>query len=177
MRRRTSKAARLAALAVALTAAASCSREQAAPRAEPREAHAPSDAAPRPTGDGPRVVFEPEGGERAQVAVELAETPAAIERGLMYRQHLPPDRGMLFIFPDEALRTFWMKNTLIPLDMIFISSEREVVGVVENAEPQTATPRRVDAPSQYVVEVNAGWARRHGVEAGTDVRFIDVDAR
>ncbi len=170
-----------AALAIAVTCVlASCSRQDA-------DGAQPSDPAAAPvadtkTGDAhptrralPSVVFEPDGGAPAEVTVEIADTPAAIQRGLMYREHLPPDHGMLFIFRDEQIRTFWMKNTLIPLDMIFISSDRLVAGIVENAEPRTTTPRRVDAPSQYVVEVNGGWARARGVEVGTPVRFVDVD--
>ena len=166
-----------AVLGVAALATLSCSRESPAPRAEPATApDATADAgdtsAPRPAHE---VVFEPEGGEPARVDVEIANTPATIERGLMYREHLGSDQGMLFIFPDEAPRTFWMKNTLIPLDMIFISADRMVAGIVENAEPLTTSPRRIEAPSRYVVEVNAGWARAHEIEAGTTVRFVGVD--
>lgn len=129
---------------------------------------------PDPAPGGAAVVFLlPDGGE-ARVAVEVARTARQIQRGLMYREHLPPDGGMLFMFRRDKVQSFWMKNTLIPLDMIFVSSSMDVVGVVENAEPKTLTSRSVPRPSQYVVEVNAGWARKHGVAAGARARFENV---
>jgi uncharacterized protein len=129
---------------------------------------------PTPDPDGPAVVFLLEGGKEVRVAVEMARTARQIQRGLMYREHLPPEAGMLFLLRRDKIQTFWMKNCLIPLDMIFVSGSMDVVGVVENAEPGTLTSRRVSKPSQYVVEVNGGWARTHGVGAGARVRFENV---
>jgi uncharacterized membrane protein (UPF0127 family) len=120
------------------------------------------------------VVFLLEGGKEVRVAVEMARTARQIQRGLMYREHLPPEAGMLFLLRRDKIQTFWMKNCLIPLDMIFVNGSMDVVGVVENAEPGTLTSRRVSKPSQYVVEVNGGWARAHGVGAGARVRFENV---
>jgi uncharacterized membrane protein (UPF0127 family) len=68
-----------------------------------------------------------------------------------------------------------MRNTLIPLDMLFISGDHRVAGVVENAEPQTDTLRQVDRPSQFVLEVNAGFAVAHGITIGTPVEFRDIE--
>jgi uncharacterized membrane protein (UPF0127 family) len=79
---------------------------------------------------------------------------------------------MLFIFPSSRHLSFWMRNTLLPLDMFFIDSNWNVVGVVENAEPLTESPREVDGFSQYVLEVNAGFAKRHGLGAGAKMRFV-----
>ena len=107
--------------------------------------------------------------------VEVARTPVERAEGLMNRPSLDKGSGMIFIFEEEDVQSFWMKNTLIPLDMIFISSGMEVVGVVENAEPLTTTPRRVDAPSQFVLEVEGGFAARHGVGAGTKVVFAGFE--
>jgi uncharacterized membrane protein (UPF0127 family) len=126
-----------------------------------------------PTGTEPTVVFQ-SGNPPVRVLVEVARKPRELQRGLMYREHLPPERGMLFLFDEERVQSFWMKNTLIPLDMIFVASDMTVAGVVENAEPQTTTPRQVQKASQYVVEVNAGWAHQHRVAAGTKVRFENV---
>ncbi|HKE14351.1 MAG TPA: DUF192 domain-containing protein [Kofleriaceae bacterium] len=124
----------------------------------------------------PAVVFRPRGRAEARVAVEVARTPAQTERGLMYREHLPPDAGMLFLFDRPRVQSFWMKNTLIALDMIFVSSDMVVAGVVENAAPLTMQPRTLPGvKSQYVVEVNAGWAREHGVTAGVPVAFVGVE--
>jgi hypothetical protein len=125
---------------------------------------------------GPAVVFRPSGGQEARVAVEVARTPRQIQLGLMYRSHLPPDAGMLFLFDRPRVQSFWMKNTLIPLDMIFVTSDMVVAGVVANAEPRTTTSRTLPGvESQYVVEVNGGWAAANGVEAGVPVEFVGVE--
>jgi len=135
----------------------------------------PSAPASRPDAPAsPRVVVESPSGRASAVDVEVARTPAEQERGLMFRSSLPPDAGMIFVFPDVRDRSFWMKNTLIPLDMIFIAESGAVVGVVENAEPHTTTPRGVGALSRYVLEVNGGWSAGHGVRAGDRVRFENV---
>ena len=116
------------------------------------------------------VVLKP-AGRTVRVDVEIARTPEQQQRGLMFRKQLAARRGMLFIYDREEEHPFWMKNTYIPLDMIFIGKDRRVVGVVHNAEPLTETSRRVDAPSTYILEVNAGFAARHGIENGTAVEF------
>jgi uncharacterized membrane protein (UPF0127 family) len=122
----------------------------------------------------PTVSFLRPSAPEARVSVALARTEEERRRGLMYVQNLPPDDGMLFIFEADAEQNFWMKNTLITLDMIFISSDLTVVGVVANAKPLSLTPRGVGKPSRYVLEVNGGWAGAHGVEAGTKVRFDNL---
>jgi len=115
------------------------------------------------------VIATPSG--ELTVNVEVVSTDAKIERGLMYREHLPPNDGMLFLLPIEKDWSFWMHNTLIPLDMFFIDSDWKVVGVVENATPLTDDPRQVPKMSQYVLETKAGFAKRHGFGAETQVRF------
>jgi hypothetical protein len=120
----------------------------------------------------PRVVLSSPGQDPVTVTVEVVETDAARQRGLMYRKQLGPNAGMLFIFDREEQHSFWMHNTLIPLDMLFIKSDWTVLGIVENATPLTDTLRSVPGASQYVLEVNAGFCRRHGLQAGTTVRYI-----
>jgi uncharacterized membrane protein (UPF0127 family) len=111
-------------------------------------------------------------GERRLVfQVELARTPDEHQRGLMYRQHLAPDAGMLFLFDQEGPQVFWMKNTLIPLDMVFIDHDHRIVGIVADAEPQTLTPRAVPKPSQYVLEIGGGVAAKLGIRPGQRVDF------
>jgi uncharacterized membrane protein (UPF0127 family) len=127
---------------------------------------------PEPTAM-PKVYLATPTGEVA-VNVEVVSTPAKIERGLMYREHLPPDDGMLFIMGYENDHTFYMRNTLIPLDMLFITKDMTVAGIVERAEPRTETLRRVGARSLYVLEVNGGWAKAHQVTAGAKVRFDGI---
>jgi uncharacterized membrane protein (UPF0127 family) len=108
--------------------------------------------------------------------VELARTPESRERGLMFREHMAADAGMLFLFDQPSLQTFWMKNTLIPLDMIFLSPDREIVGIVQNAEPLTLTGRGVNEPSQFVLEINGGLAAQLGIRTGQRMQFRGVDA-
>lgn len=144
-----------------------------APPADEPEGPTAADSEPRPTPPH-KVLVTPAGGEPVTVHVEVVRDRRSIRRGLMYRQHLPPDHGMLFLMGEERVHTFWMKNTLIPLDMLFIGRDKAVVGVAENTEPLTTEQRFVDTPSFYVLEVNAGWAKRHGVSAGAAVEFVDI---
>jgi uncharacterized membrane protein (UPF0127 family) len=121
-----------------------------------------------------RVVVETSSGERPSVAVEVARTDPERRKGLMHREKLAPDAGMLFLFEESSEHGFWMLNTLIPLDMIFIGEDGRIVGIVERAQPRSTVMRSVGAPSRYVLEVNGGWARAHGVKAGDLVRFENV---
>ena len=123
------------------------------------------------TGDaGSRVIFITSGGE-VPVLVEIADSPAEQRRGLMFRKELAADHGMLFTFAIEEEHPFWMKNTYIPLDMIFVDAARKVVGVVANAEPLNETALTVGKPSKYVVEVNAGFAAKNGIGEGASASF------
>ena len=106
----------------------------------------------------------------ATVTVEVVTTRPEIERGLMYRDRLPYDAGMLFVMGSDAVWEFWMRDTLIPLDMIFIASDLTIAGVVPDAEPCTETLRSIHKPSSYVLEVNGGWAADHQITAGAKVR-------
>lgn len=108
------------------------------------------------------------------VHVEVVDTPDTRARGLMYRRDLAADAGMLFIFEAESDQHFWMKNTPLPLDMIFIGANRKIVGIVADARPFTTNSRNVGAPSQYVVEVHAGFCAAHGIAAGDTVEFVGV---
>lgn len=131
--------------------------------------------APRtPPANAPKVHLATSSGGDAAVTVEIVATQPAIERGLMYREHLPPEAGMLFLMGEVRDWTFYMRNTLIPLDMIFIAQDMTIAGIVANAEPRTETLRSVGKPSAYVLEVNAGWTGSHQVVAGAKVRFDNV---
>jgi uncharacterized membrane protein (UPF0127 family) len=123
---------------------------------------------------GSRVVVETAAGARHAVTVEIARTDAERARGLMHRPSLAPDAGMLFLFDEPAVHAFWMKNTLIPLDMIFIGEDGRVSGIVARAVPGDLSPRAAGGPSRYVLEVNGGWAEAHGVAPGDRVRFENV---
>lgn len=119
----------------------------------------------------PTVYLETAGGSEVRVKVEVASTPEERRLGLMHRQGLDKGSGMVFLFEEPEIQTFWMKNTMVSLDMIFIGPDMRVVGVVERTKPMSLAPCMVDEPSQYVLEVEAGFAQRHGIGAGTSVRF------
>lgn len=152
-------------------AASSASSEAPAGSATAERTTARSGSAARAT--APRVVITTPDGQ-ATVDVEVVASEANVRRGLMFRQHLPPENGMLFMMERERDWTFWMRNTLIPLDMIFIRTDMTIAGIVENAEPKTDTLRSVGELSHYVLEVNAGWARAHRVAKRATVRFENV---
>jgi uncharacterized membrane protein (UPF0127 family) len=146
-----------AALALALAGAA-C-------RGEPAAAAAP----------GPgraRVLIQTAAGEVAVVA-ELARTDEERGRGLMFRERLRDDEGMLFVFEEEDEHRFWMKNTLIPLDMIFALSDGRIGGILEHAQPGSLELRNA-GPSRFVLEVNGGWAAARGVRPGDRLTWYEL---
>jgi uncharacterized protein len=122
----------------------------------------------------PEVVLATRAGE-VRVKVEIARNDPERQRGLMYRQKLEPGHGMIFLFERPEKLKFWMKNTYIPLDMVFIDADKRVIYVEENAEPLTLQTRGPEEDSQFVLEVPGGWARAHGIERGVPVRFVDID--
>ena len=130
---------------------------------------APEPAAALPTGS---VTFVDAPGNPT-VDVEVARTPAHRARGLMYRTHLEPDQGMIFSWEDEQPRSFWMHNTCIPLDMLFVAKDGTVVGILEQVPPLNEESRRIPCPAAHVIEVVAGWARNHGVQPG---QHVQIDA-
>ena len=120
----------------------------------------------------PTVTFQTASGD-VRVAVDIADESAEWAQGLMFRESLAENAGMLFIFPEEAEHRFWMKNTRIPLDMIFISADKRVAAVI-TAIPCVSDPCLTYSPqahARYVVEVNAGFAAQHGIQTGDRVTF------
>jgi uncharacterized membrane protein (UPF0127 family) len=125
-----------------------------------------------PAPPSPRVaIFASNGSERAAVRVEIADDQAGRERGLMFRDHMDENAGMIFVFGASRVVYFWMKNTRIPLDMIFAGQDGRVVGIVADAKPYSEQTVGPGLPSQYVLEVNGGFCRRHGIAAGDWLRF------
>ncbi|MFH1725834.1 MAG: DUF192 domain-containing protein [Elusimicrobiota bacterium] len=112
------------------------------------------------------------------IVVEVARTPSARERGLMFRTGLDPDYGMLFVFSREQVLQFWMKNTYVALDMVFLDSAKRITelhaGVpgTEPGAPESRVARR-SGFGRYVLELPAGAARRHGLEQGQRFEFDD----
>jgi uncharacterized protein len=107
--------------------------------------------------------------------LEVAATDKARQMGLMHRQSMPADRGMIFVFPEERHLGFWMKNTLIPLDIIYLDKDGKVVSV-RQMKPRDESSVPSGAPAKYAIELNEGAARRAGVKAG-DVLVIPAGAR
>jgi len=131
-------------------------------------------AACRPA--GPTAVVHTARGS-VEVALEVAATDPARTQGLMYRTTLPEDRGMLFVFPTEVEHQFWMKNTLISLDMLFITGDGRIAGIHTDATPLSTASITVGKPSRWVLEVPGGWAVRNGVVAGDRVELRGVASR
>jgi uncharacterized membrane protein (UPF0127 family) len=119
-----------------------------------------------------RLTLEGSFSRQAEVFwVEVANTPKAATRGLMWRKSLGPREGMLFDFGQEREQSFWMKNTLIGLDLVFISEEQTVVGIIERAVPQSLRSLSIGLPSRYVLEVPAGTCAKLGVRIGSRVHW------
>lgn len=117
------------------------------------------------------------GGER--FTVELAQTDAERTLGLMYRREMAPDHGMLFIFEDEAPRGFWMKNTLIPLDMLFFDAGRRLLNIQQDVPPCRADPcpsYRSSGPARYVLELNGGRSRALDLAPGAELSIHRPEA-
>ena len=147
-------------------------------KAPPPVPKGPDPACPKdPDGKPPevpqgKVTFSAANG--ASLDVELMLNEEHRERGLMYRRELAEDKGMLFVFPDADVRAFWMKNTCLPLDMLFIAEDGFVTGVLENVPTMNEDARSIPCPVKYVLEANSGWARRHGVKAGQKAQIQGI---
>ena len=138
-----------------LLGVSSCNSEQSAPPAEAG------------------VVEMPIG--REHFTLEIADTPRKQQLGLMHRKSLPQDRGMIFVFPDERERSFWMKNTHIPLDILYADAGGKVISI-KQMKPMDESGVPSDGPAKYAIELNQGAARRAGVAVG-DVLVIPDSAR
>jgi uncharacterized protein len=117
-----------------------------------------------------QIISTAEAGKVHAFKVDIADDEAERETGLMYRQNLNSDQGMLFLFPDVAERSFWMKNTVIPLDIIYISPTGSIVSIQKNAIPQDLTPLRSFGAAVAVLEVKGGLSDQLGIKPGDKVR-------
>jgi uncharacterized protein len=110
------------------------------------------------------------GGPR-KFMVEVTRTPEQMEEGLMFRRSMPLDAGMLFDFKQPTVATMWMKNTLIPLDMLFVDEHGRIVNIAANTVPESLAVIAAAAPVRVVIELNAGVARMLGIKPGDRVEF------
>lgn len=106
-----------------------------------------------------------------RISVEIAATDKERMRGLMYREELPENHGMLFLFPKERVRAFWMKNTLIPLSIAYADSSGRIVHIAD-LEPHSESSVSSRFPSRYALEMNRGWFEKNGVFPGDVLRKI-----
>ncbi|MFC1753782.1 DUF192 domain-containing protein [Thermoproteota archaeon] len=106
-----------------------------------------------------------------KIAVEIADTEKTRTKGLMYRKKLADNNGMLFIYPQQDIYPFWMKNTYIPLDIIWINSDFKVVFIKYNAQPLSETPIIPGEFSKYILEINAGKAKALGIVIGNILKI------
>ena len=114
-----------------------------------------------------------QGIRRAAIVVEIAADDATRTKGLMGRTSLDETQGMLFIFPEEDMRSFWMANTPLPLDIIFVDASRKIVTIQRNTVPYSEESVPSTAPAQYVVEVNAGFCDRHDIIEGDVISWME----
>lgn len=116
------------------------------------------------------MAIETAGAAKFRFKIELAETQAQQAQGLMFRRQMAPDAGMLFIYPKPQVAAFWMKNTFIPLDMLFIAADGRIVHIHPNATPQSEATITTPQPVKAVLEINGGLAARLGVRVGDIAR-------
>ncbi len=144
---------------------AACGQQQVASHQEDNRQPMEQDA------DGMLTFVGPDGRELASISIEIAETDPDREQGLMWRSEMAYHHGMLFIFKASGPRAFWMKNTYIPLDIIFVGKDKRVVHIAEDTTPLSRKIIGSPRPAMYVVEVNSGHARHHNIEEGTHIRW------
>lgn|GEM_PF-4593147 len=123
----------------------------------------------------PQVIITASNGRRITYNVEIADSPYERAIGLMFRESLPIDRGMIFLFPTEEQQSFWMKDTPIELDMIFIRDNLKILGIVPSAKPFNESSHYVIGLSRYVLEINGGEAKKWGFAAGDEVEFVNIN--
>ena len=107
----------------------------------------------------------------SQIDIELADNDRTRSTGMMYRPSMKEDRGMFFIFPYENFQSFWMRNTMISLDIIFVNSKMEIVTIHDSAKPYDENSYASTEVAQYVVEVNGGYCERHNLKVGDKISW------
>jgi uncharacterized membrane protein (UPF0127 family) len=107
----------------------------------------------------------------SKLDIEVAQTPDETQQGLMYRRSMLDTCGMIFIFNDEEDQSFWMKNTYIPLDIIYVSAKKEIVSIAADCRPLSEESIPSKGKAKYVVEVNGGYAAKQGLKPGDKIDF------
>ncbi|SFU38352.1 hypothetical protein SAMN05216480_102118 [Pustulibacterium marinum] len=123
------------------------------------------------TKEGTLSILDADGNSIKDLEIEVAKTPYETQTGLMYRKTMEENRGMLFMFPRESVHSFYMRNTLIPLDILYINKNLEIVSFAKNAKPMDETSLPSGKAVQYALEVNGGMMDKWGVEVGDKISF------
>lgn len=143
-----------------------------APAQIPNPACPPDDLATPPKLKTGTIVFP--GANGKEITVEIADNDEMRARGLMYRKQMPENHGMIFLFNERVNHTFWMHNTCIPLDMLFIDDDGTIVGIEENTPTLNDSTFQVGCLSRHVLEVNAGFTRKFGIKAGQKIEMRGI---
>lgn len=157
-------------LAIALSVVlfvSSCENE----KPQPKKPATLTDGQPKFTKEGELDFLKPDGTKLVHINIEIADDDSQRQQGLMNRSFMNNDQGMLFIFDKEERQAFWMRNTILPLDIIYVNAKNEIVSIVENAEPFSERSLPSKGPAIYVVEVNAGFCVQYGITAGYKIAF------
>lgn len=139
-------------------------------KSEPVETFAPAVPTPVFNKEG-EVTFMKKGQPFKKIEVEIAENEAERNKGLMFRSYLPDSVGMLFIFEQPDEHSFWMKNTSIPLDIIYVGPDKKIISIAENTQPYSEESIPPYGLVQYVVEVNAGFTKQNNIQSGDAISF------
>jgi uncharacterized membrane protein (UPF0127 family) len=113
--------------------------------------------------------------DKIKLTAEIADTPDKSAKGLMFRKKMPDNHGMLFIFPDEQQRSFWMKNTFLPLSIGYFSKEKTLIDIqdMEPVKSEMEQPKIYpsSSPAKYALEVNQGWFKKNGIKIGAKLKY------
>ncbi|WP_067150478.1 DUF192 domain-containing protein [Pseudotamlana agarivorans] len=121
--------------------------------------------------EGELTIFSTENTPKTTLDIEIADTDFDIQTGLMYRNSMQKNQGMLFVFDDEQERFFYMKNTKIPLDLVYIAANKKIVSFQENAKPFDESSLPSNVPAQFVLEINAGLVNIWNLKIGDSIQF------
>jgi uncharacterized membrane protein (UPF0127 family) len=124
--------------------------------------------------DGELTFSDSLNNSKTKIDIQIANTDFDRELGLMFRKQMDENKGMLFIFPEESRQSFWMRNTLISLDMIFVNALNKIVTIHRNTQILSDQSYPSSAPAKYVIEVNGGYCSRHSINEGDKINFIEL---
>ena len=125
--------------------------------------------------DGELTFLDSSGTVLTKIDIQIARNEYDRELGLMFRKSMNENQGMLFIFPDNRIRSFWMRNTEIPLDIIFVDSANTILNIAKNTIPYSDNSYSSSGPAKYVVEVNGSFTDRHNIARRDKISWIKTE--